>query len=406
MVRLRRLLKDFRETGALNSLIALWGFVDETTFLTKAGAVGVLYRLQGVDFECLDHPQRQAIAHRFEQALRQLDESFRIYQYVLKRPAPVVTAAAHPHPVVDEALRRRTAHFAGKRDALFELELYLVVLYEGAVTRPSWSHRLGELVASPATAIRERLSVRTVTTVLAGQLGRAVAHLHQKAEAFAIQLADSVALKYDTHLDFYLSDSALECHRDHLRVDDFAVKVLTMKEPPAKTFAHVLHELYTVPSAFVACLEWQRIPNATMRRDLHTRRRHFFNQKVSLVNYLSSETKPEEMLVDDSATATVSELGQSLTAMEVHGHFFGQCSLTVVLYDRDASRLDRSVAECAKAFAAHDGALYDETYNLLNAWLAVIPGNSAHNLRRLALLNTNVADLSFLFTLDTGQRTR
>ena len=95
MVRVARILKDFRETGALNSLIALWGFVDGRTFLTKAGAVGVLYRLQGVDFECLDHPQRQAIVHGFEQALRQLDESFRVYQYLIKRPAPVVTAAPH-----------------------------------------------------------------------------------------------------------------------------------------------------------------------------------------------------------------------------------------------------------------------------------------------------------------------
>ena len=345
MVRIRRILKDYRETGALNSLIALWGFVDDTTFLTKAGAVGVIYRLQGVDFECLDHPQRQVIAHRFEQALRQLDESFRVYQYLLKRPAAVVTAAPHAHPVVNEALTRRTAQFAAKREALFELELYLVVLYEGGVDRPSWSHQLRGFATSPATAIRERLSVRAVTTVLADQLARAVAHLHQKAEAFAIQLADTVrptrlakaeafrvlrrlvnytpykadavALKYDTHLDFYLSDSAVECHRDHLRVDDVDVKVLTMKEPPAKTFAHVLEDLYTVPSAFVACLEWQRLPNAKMRRDLHARRRHFFNQKVSLVNYLSSQTKPEEMLVDDSATATVNELGQSLTAMEV-----------------------------------------------------------------------------------------
>ena len=112
MVRVARILKDFRETGALNSLIALWGFVDETSFLTKAGAVGVLYRLQGVDFECLDHPQRQTIVHGFEQALRQLDESFRVYQYLIKRPAAVVTAAPHAHPVVEEALRRRTAHFA------------------------------------------------------------------------------------------------------------------------------------------------------------------------------------------------------------------------------------------------------------------------------------------------------
>src|SRR5438552_1602549 len=121
MVRIDRILKDYRDTGALNNLIALWGFIDDTTFLTKAGAVGVVYRLQGVDFECLDHPQRQMVAHRFEQALRQLDESFRVYQYALKRPAAPVTAAPHAHPVVDEALSRRTAYFAGKADALFEL---------------------------------------------------------------------------------------------------------------------------------------------------------------------------------------------------------------------------------------------------------------------------------------------
>src|SRR6266536_660021 len=53
--------------------------------------------------------------------------------------------------------------------------------------------------------------------------------------------------------------------------------------------------------------------------------------------------------------------------------------------------------------ATHDGTFIEETYNLLNAWLSVVPGNSAHNLRRLALLETHCADLSFLFTLDTGR---
>src|SRR5260370_893405 len=42
MVRVSRILKDYRETDALNSLIALCGFVDDTTFLTKAGAVRVV----------------------------------------------------------------------------------------------------------------------------------------------------------------------------------------------------------------------------------------------------------------------------------------------------------------------------------------------------------------------------
>jgi type IV secretion system protein VirB4 len=45
----------------------------------------------------------------------------------------------------------------------------------------------------------------------------------------------------------------------------------------------------------------------------------------------------------------------------------------------------------------------EESYNLLNAWLSVMPGNSAHNLRHVALLDTNYADLSFLFTLESGQ---
>ena len=88
----------------------------------------------------------------------------------------------------------------------------------------------------------------------------------------------------------------------------------------------------------------------------------------------------------------------------MNGHFFGQCSLTLVLHGHDVRALQQQAAEARKAFAVHDGVLFDETYNLLNAWLSVIPGNGAHNLRRLALLETNAADLSFVFTLDQGER--
>ena len=122
-----------------------------------------------------------------------------------------------------------------------------------------------------------------------------------------------------------------------------------------------------------------------------------------MVNYVSPDTRPEEMLVDESANATVRQLGDALTELEVNGHFFGDCSLTLVLFNEDARLLERATAEAIKVMAAHDGTFIDETYNLLNAWLSIVPGNSAHNLRRLPLLETNYADLSFLFTLDTGQ---
>ena len=54
MVKVGRILRDYAEAGAINSLIALWGFVDDHTFLTKAGHVGVVYRMRGPDAEGLD----------------------------------------------------------------------------------------------------------------------------------------------------------------------------------------------------------------------------------------------------------------------------------------------------------------------------------------------------------------
>jgi type IV secretion system protein TrbE len=413
MVSFKRILKDYAEAADLSGLLALWGFVDDHTFMTKAGAVGVVYRLEGADYECLDHSQRAAVVQRFERALRQLDETFRVYQYVIKRHSIPFESIRHTSPVIDRILSRRCEYLASNADRLFSLELYLVVTKEAALGARGLSLRrtakaLSTDLDGRRTQLRERASA------VAGQIADDVGpRLLRKEEAFAFlrQLvnygphkAASARLKHDTHLDVFVADSSLECQRDHLDVDGYKVKVLTMKEPPARTFAHMLQDLYAVPATFIACLEWQRRSNAAVRREIRSRQRHFFNKRVSLVNYVSPQTKPEEMLVDDSATATVNELGESLTELEVRGHFFGECSLSVVLFDRDPRRVDASVAECIKAFAGYDGVLHEERYNLLNAWLATVPGNSAHNLRRIPLLNTNCADLSFLFTLHEGDR--
>jgi type IV secretory pathway VirB4 component len=112
MVKVSRILKDYRDAGALHSLVSLWGFVDAHTFLTKAGALGQVFRLRGADAECLDHVERRAITHRLENALRQLDESVRVYEYLIKRPASDMAAPAHPDPLVQDVLQRRAAYLA------------------------------------------------------------------------------------------------------------------------------------------------------------------------------------------------------------------------------------------------------------------------------------------------------
>src|SRR5258708_11966842 len=128
-----------------------------------------------------------------------------------------------------------------------------------------------------------------------------------------------------------------------------------MKEPPSQTFAHLLADLYAVPGEFIACLEWQRIPSDRMRRDLHTRRRHFFNKRVSMVNYVAPDARPEDMLVDDSASATVRQLGDALTELEVNGHFFGHCSLTLVLHREHPGAFTHSTHEAVKLRPVDEG---------------------------------------------------
>lgn len=433
MLSLGQIRHDHTRAGALNTLFAPWAFVDDHTFLTKRGHVGVVYRVRGMDYECLDRDARQDVVHRYEAALRLLDERYRLYQFLRKRRIGRRSVEACPNPVARAAIERRAAYFDGRRGNLYEIDLFSVVMYEGLRPRATNTLNLRNALQAPLHALRHWLSVGQTLHVLERELDEAVAELQHRAGAFEVQIrdiaqperlgkqeafrflralvnfdpgvADEMRLTSDTFVDYFMGDSAVECHRGHLNVGGRQVRVLTMKDPPASTSPLVLEGLYTVPGEFIACLEWSRIPADRMRRDLHARRRHHFNRRVALVNYLSSETRADEMLVDESADATVRQLGDALTEMEVHGHFFGECSLTVVLHDDDPRRLDVSAAEVAKVLTSHDGAVTRETYNLLNAWLATVPGNSAHNLRRLALLENNLADLSFLFTLDRGQAT-
>ena len=80
-------------------------------------------------------------------------------------------------------------------------------------------------------------------------------------------------------------------------------------------------------------------------------------------------------------------------------------SLTIVLYDRDRATIEHEVADFAGILHKQGWAtVFPETYNQLNALFAVVPGNYAQNLRKMYLLLSNYADLSFFFTVLQGEK--
>jgi type IV secretion system protein VirB4 len=435
MIRLDELTREYREAGALNGLIAIHAVLDERTFLTKGGQILQVVRITGVDHECLDHPQLEQISRRFEAAMRVFTGTFRLYQIMLKRDHAELPFEPPANPIVREAARNRIDYLRAKADSLYTVDLCLAVVYDPGLGNRDIANRLRTAFQHPRKAVADWFSQTATVSILDRDLDRGVQTLTNKVNSFAVQLRDVVDLEVlDTQtafqifarllnyapfktdalrlhgtqdLDFQLANSTLECHRDHLRLDDYHIRVLTLKEPPAQTHANMFRALQEIPCNCIAVTEWKREDNIAMRRAINRQRRHHHNSKASLVNYVSLSAEPtryEEMLIDDSSVAQVADLGQSLRDMEVDGSYFGQFSFTIISYGLDPGRVERTVAECVRIFSTHDATLVDERYNLLNAWLAAVPGNDAYNLRRLWLSNTNYADLSFLFAHRTGDR--
>jgi hypothetical protein len=159
-----------------------------------------------------------------------------------------------------------------------------------------------------------------------------------------------------------------------------------------------------VQANFYVVTEWKKEESGKTRRAIQAKRRHFHNTKRSFFSQVNlNETPQQDVLLDDWKESRVRELGEGIKEIELHGNYFGQFSLTIVIYDLDPAAVQRTAAEFYKVFSIHDAELYDERYNLLNAFLAAVPGNRAWNLRSLYLLNTNYTDYSFLFTLSCGE---
>src|SRR6266567_8761649 len=339
MFNLRRLFKNYEETGSFNEQISPQGFIDERLFLTKSGDLGAVLEVRGVDFECLDGDSVDGFTKRLESALKLFDEKFRVYQYIFRVNNQAIPHKLYGNPIVDTAISNRIAYLASKADKLFSLSIYYVVLFEGFRYQRRMGSILVEFPKRPLRTLGElwaSFSTRKQVVLLDGEISKGQANLHQKLRSFILQVSDFLPvrlldkqeafrvlyrtlnfspvkvglarLRYNTFLDTQLCDSFLECHRGHLRLDDYYVKVLTLKEPSAQSFPLIFKRLLEVEANYFIASEWQKQDPAKSRAFIHSRRRHFHNTKRSLASYVTTSDQPQrrdDVLVDESKEAQI-----------------------------------------------------------------------------------------------------
>jgi len=437
MLRIDKVIKPWKEAASLNDHINLYGFWNETAFLTKSGDIGMVLRVSGVDYESLDHAEQEYAIKRLESALKSFGSGFHVYQYLLKQNRPEIPFAHYDDPVVETAIDQRRQFFEARRDRLYQVEIFYCVVFEGARSKTGVGAALRRLLRDPAGAIEElktQFSDSSMKTLLRTQIESDVARLEQRVQAFTRQLGDFVGIEilnqqgqfsflrrlvnYENWriagkpqstqlLDYQVVNSTIEAERDHMRVGDMQVRVLTMKEAITETRPLVLDSLLKISANFMVCTEWTPLATDKARKEVNKRRRHFNVSKTGFISQMGNDpakTNPRDVLVDESKQADIENLGDCLRALG-DGQQLGDFSLTIVLYGRSKQELEQLAGEFAGVFTNADGNLFVETYNQLNAYFATVPGNYALNLRRLYLLNTNYADLSFLFTILPGEKT-
>jgi type IV secretion system protein VirB4 len=422
MLPLPKFIKPWKDAGEANALFAPCAFIDEHVFLTKTGALGIVFELAGIDPECLTDATMEANTKRLAAAWRLFHEDIRLYQYVVKHDgAGIDQQTEYDDPAVQATVTSRRAFLEQK--GLYSIRLYLAIVLEptaiGNGARSSFQNRKAlRVLTRKLQDNREKLLAQTQSfeRTIGDLLGL---RLLPKADVFQFfrvlanldkETAAAQTLRHDSHVDFYMTSSAAAPQREGLRVGHQNVEVLSLRETPSETFPNVFRDLLKLECNFILASEFRRLINDDAIAKIRSAQsHHYWNQWISdpmaLLNLILSFGKKDDLVADESETDDVDELTQTLKRVKNGGEYLGEFSFTVVLFaEHNRAKLRTTAADVVKIFSAHEGALIQESYNALNAYLSIVPGNGAFNVRRAWLLSGNYADVSLVYAPSAGDK--
>lgn len=228
----RRSSSPLQDAGSCAEQIALLRFINDITFETKLGDLGMLLSFFGIDPDCRTDEVLNAFTRRYESAMRLFDDRFRVYSYIVKRSgARPPCRERYATDAATAAVHRRVKELEARADSLYEIQLYLAILYEGL--RPQ-KKLLGSLqrtavdVAAQAARALEILggAVRSFQSLIDDLLATRVLH-EREGRLFLRRLVNydathAAAFHSDPggRLDTTTLDSQIEVYADHLRVND------------------------------------------------------------------------------------------------------------------------------------------------------------------------------------------
>lgn len=375
----RKLVKP--RVGALNTLLAPHYFASERLILTKRNDIFAVFRLGGVDFECKTDEQLESISKRLHTAFRNLNPAFRVYRYAIKTKG--VNLAYH------------------RAKDLYLIEFYLVLVYEGkpntsstlTVSRAEMSDRIEEIENHIAGFVSATGSLLDLWRLGYEQIGQFLGKL----------TGTNASLQYSDHIDYWAAQTPVIVTENGLYIDR-PIRTLTLRQLPRTTKPNLFSKLLRLPCDLIVCDEFKRIPNNKAIALAESFENHYFykknNRNARDAADKARKTKEEKNdgIQDTVAIKNLTKTGEIKVRID-EGEFLGEYSLTLALF---GNNLGRPTAEAIDIVGNHEGELALDGIGSLDAYMAMIPGNSSRNLRRQWILSMNYSDLAPVYGPPVG----
>jgi type IV secretory pathway VirB4 component len=367
---------------SLSRVLAPHYFVTDGIVLTKGNDLFSVIRLAGVDFECLTDDELESVSQRLHTAFKNLPDSYRIYQYIIKRKG----VALDYH----------------RANELYRFELFLAVMLDG---KPGG-------YGSSLTIAESDLNLRAAEMKI--QVDGFLAELPAQGEILTrnaiysflgdLTFSDPGTPQVRDHIDFWVPRQPIDVYRSHITVGRQTVKTLTLRELPRNTRPNLLTALARIPCDLILGSEYKRIPTDQAIKMFDASEDHFLfkknnrNAKDSAKDVRDKGQK-KERVVDTAAAENLTEVGEIKKRVANKGESLGEFSLTLVLRGND---LDRQIAKAVSVVGNMEGKLALDGRGTLDAYLSIIPGNKTNALRKQWLTSLNYADMSLVYGPATG----
>lgn len=420
-------------------LIPWMELIRNDMILNKDGGLLVCYKMPGIDVENLQESDKDHYAGLIEHAMRVFNERVTVWWTVDRRRTTQYTDGEFSDEIgsyINETWKKEFV-----TGSQYENKHYLSILFSPETGATGFMDRIGYfstrkgygLIKATWKALLSILTRGNAFSFDADKLAVDMERFDDLMTAFDETIRDAGLTRLQNeellvflhnrtnpannqpyvrnqrlagYLDSYLPDNTLYVGHNALLFESDEkryVSAISVKDWPDISTPGMLDSLLGVAGEITISQCFMYVDQDEAKKFIEGIRKHNMNTSKSIVTYLKETfTNSESDKVDESKLAKAEDAIDAMNNMTIGNRQYGYYNLSIIAYGENIKECEDTMKSVTSVLRQKGFLIVRETLHLLSAWAGTLPGQWGQ-LVRLFFLNTgNMADLSPLWSRQTG----